>query len=295
MELGKVLVVDDLPDWRYTLSGLLTDAGFSVRSVSSAKEAIQAIKEEFFHVALLDVRLDESDEDNRDGIKLMHELKRNSPSVEIIILTGFADVSMIQEALNPNLQGASAAFCFLEKNHMGDLLAQVKRACEKSKGFLEYLISQGENESVEFKSSIRWDFQKQNVSKDLQIAIARTIAGMLNQKGGVVLIGVDDNGEVVGIENDLKTLRKPTIDEFQVAITDIVRNFLGLNYRDFIHVRFEWVNEKQISIVKVDASPEPVYLIAGDEPQLWVRIENSTQRLNVKSAMDYINNHWGKI
>jgi CheY-like chemotaxis protein len=295
MELGKVLVVDDLPDWRYTLSGLLTDGGFSVRSVSSAAEAIQAIKEEFFHVALLDVRLDESDEDNRDGIELMHEIKRNSPSVEIIILTGFADVSMIQEALNPNLQGASAAFCFLEKDNMSDLMAQVRHACEKSKGFLEYLISQGENEIVEFKSSIRWDFQKKNVNKDLQSAIAKAIAGMLNRKGGIILIGVNDNGIVLGIEDDLKTLRKPTIDEFQVAITDIVRSYLGLKYRNFIHVRFEWVDEKQISIVKVDASPEPVYLISGDEPQLWVRIENSTQRLNVKAAMDYINNHWGKI
>ncbi len=294
MELGKVLVVDDLPDWRYTLSGLLTDAGFSVCSVSSATEAKQAIKEDFFHVALLDVRLDESDENNRDGLKLMHEIKSNNPSVEIIILTGFADVSMIKEALNPNQHGASVAFCFLEKNNMNDLLTQVKRACEKSKGFIEYLISKGENEVVEFKSSIRWDFQKKNVNKDLQSAIAKAIAGMLNRKGGIILIGVNDNGMVLGIEDDLKTLRKPTIDEFQVAITDIVRSYLGLKYRDFIHVRFEWVHEKQISIVKVDASPEPVYLIAGDEPQLWVRIENSTQRLDVKAAMDYINNHWGK-
>jgi CheY-like chemotaxis protein len=295
MDMGKVLVVDDLPDWRNTLSGLLVDGGFSVRSVSSVSEALQAIKDEFFHVALLDVRLDESDEDNRDGIKLMHEIKKNSPSVEIIILTGFADVSMIQEALNPNLQGTSTAFCFLEKNNMSDLMAQVKRACEKSKGFLEYLISQGENEAVEFKSSIRWDFQKKIVNKNLQIAIAKAIAGMLNHKGGIILIGVDDNGRVLGIENDLTTLRKPTIDEFQVAITDSIRSYFGLKYRDLVHVRFDLVSEKQISIVKVDASPEPVYLMAGDEPQLWVRIENSTQRLNVKAAMDYINSHWGKI
>jgi len=293
--MGKILVVDDLPDWRNTLSGLLVDGGFSICTASSTTEALQMIEDEFFHVALLDVRLDESDEGNRAGIALMHEIKKREPSLEIIILTGFADVSMIREALNPDHRGFSAAFCFLEKQDMGDLLTQVRRACEKSKGYIEHLISQGENELVEFKSSIRWDFQKKNINKDLQIAIAKAIAGMLNQKGGVILVGVDDNGKVLGIEDDLRTLRKPTIDEFQVAITDLIRNYFGLKYRDYVRVRFDSINGKQISVLKIDASPEPVYLLAGDEPQLWVRIENSTQRLNVKAAMEYINSHWGMI
>jgi CheY-like chemotaxis protein len=293
MNMGKVLVVDDLPDWRGTLSGLLEDGGFSVRAVAGYEEALQIINDEYFNVALLDVRLDDSDEGNRDGIKLMHAIKQKNPAIEIIVLTGYADVQMIQEARNPDRLGKSAAFSFLEKSNMSDLVMQVKQACEKSKGYIEHLISQGENEAVEFKSSMRWDFQKKNVNKDLQIAIAKAITGMLNQKGGILLIGIDDNGKAVGIENDLKTLRKPTIDEFQVTLTDIVRSYLGLKYRDNIHVRFDWVGEKQIAILKIDRSSEPVYLLAGDEPQLWVRIGNSTQRLNVRAAWDYINNHWG--
>ena len=92
MPAGKILVVDDLPDWRITLSGLLMDQGYDVQTASSIDNALEILEKEYFHVAVLDVRLDETDEDNRDGIQLMHEIKKRRPTTAIIILTGYADV-----------------------------------------------------------------------------------------------------------------------------------------------------------------------------------------------------------
>ncbi|MBN1933458.1 MAG: response regulator, partial [Anaerolineae bacterium] len=113
----RVLVVDDLPDVRTTLSGLLSDEGYDVRSASSRAEALRIMKDvERFHVAVLDVRLDESDEENRDGLSLMHDIKAQYPAVAVIILTGYADVKMVREALQPNQEGVSPAFGFLEKS-----------------------------------------------------------------------------------------------------------------------------------------------------------------------------------
>ena len=132
MYKGPVLVVDDLPDVRTTLSGLLSDEGYEVRSASSRVEALQMLDAERFHVAVLDVRLDEADEDNQDGILLMHEIREKDPNVAIIILTGYATVNMVREALQPDREGASPAFGFLEKSEVDQLPEYVRHAFEHS-------------------------------------------------------------------------------------------------------------------------------------------------------------------
>jgi CheY-like chemotaxis protein len=75
----KILVVDDMPDVRATVSGLLLDAGFDVTSASSKNEALRILRADQFNVAILDIRLDDTDEDNKDGLLLMHEIKKRHP------------------------------------------------------------------------------------------------------------------------------------------------------------------------------------------------------------------------
>ncbi|MBN1922055.1 MAG: CHAT domain-containing protein [Anaerolineae bacterium] len=126
----RVLVVDDLADWRQTLSGLLHDEGFSVTTAANQEEALAALAAQRFDVAVLDVRLDETDERNRDGLYLMHIIRKQSPYTSIIILTGYADKDMVREALQPDEKGHSPAFGFLEKVEpdIKQLIPYVKRA-----------------------------------------------------------------------------------------------------------------------------------------------------------------------
>jgi len=293
---GRVLIVDDLPDVCATLSGLLSDEGYDVRSVSSRVEALQMVDAERFHVAVLDVRLDEADEDNQDGLLLMHEIRERDPTVAIIILTGYATVKMVQEALQRNRDGISPAFGFLEKSEVDRLPEYVKRALEHRARTItppvRELIAQGENDRVEFKSSMRWDFRKNAVSKDLQEAIAASIAGMLNGEGGILLIGVADDGTVLGIEKDLRTVRRRNTDGFQLALAEIVKVYLGIEYMKYVHTRFEPIDGKQVCIVSVQRSPTPVFFVKGGVHTFWVRAGSSTRNLDVKAAMNYIQTHW---
>jgi len=297
MYKGRVLVVDDLPDVCATLSGLLSDEGYDVRSVSSRVEALQMLDAERFHIAVLDVRLDEADEDNQDGLLLMHEIREKDPNVAIIILTGYANIKMVREALQPDREGVSPAFGFLEKSEVDQLPGYVNRAFERAvrdaTPAIADLIAQGENDHVEFKSSIRWDFKKNAISKSLQETIAVAITGMLNSKGGTLLIGIADDGTVLGIEKDLQTLRKPNTDGFQLALTDIVRTYVGLEYMPHIRTRFDIIDGKHICIVSIEKSPTPVFLATGDVHSFWVRMGNSTRNLDVKATMSYIQANWG--
>ncbi|MBI1881080.1 MAG: response regulator, partial [Chloroflexi bacterium] len=58
MSKGRILVVDDLPDWRKTLSGILLDEGYEVQTASSREESLRLLTAGRFHLAILDVRLD---------------------------------------------------------------------------------------------------------------------------------------------------------------------------------------------------------------------------------------------
>lgn len=291
MAAGKLIIVDDLPDWRRTLAGLFVDEGYEVKVAGSAESALQLLDQEYFNVAILDVRLDESNEGNRDGLSLMRKIKSEWPSIEVIILTGYAEVSMAQEALNTDANGVRFAYGFIQKDQTDELVRQVKQAYENS---IQFLISQGEQENIEFKSSIRWDHEKNGVNKEIQFTIAKSIAGMMNYKGGTLLIGVADNGTILGIDKDLTGLRKPDTDGFRLLLTEVIRNYLGLEYSEFIHARFEGIDNKTICVITIYPSSRPAFVSTGSRSEFWVRTGNSTRQLDVKEATDYIQNHWGK-
>jgi len=290
----KILVVDDMPDVRATVSGLLLDAGFEVISASSKHNALHLLRSDQFSVAILDIRLDDTDEDNKDGLVLMHEIKKHHPRTATIILTGYADVKMVREALQPDQDGDSPAFGFLEKTELDQLGEYVNRAIAHTANNgnldLKDIISQGENEHVEFKSSIRFDYTGSE-DKSIKEVIARTIVGFLNSKGGILLVGVADNGLVTGIDRDIQTFSKKNRDSFQLELTNIVNLHIGVEHLSQIHIRFESVTNKLICIISIEKSPSPVFL-KGDDSKLWIRAGNSTRCLGVKAAMNYIATNW---
>jgi predicted HTH transcriptional regulator len=292
MIAGKILLVEDLPDVRITLSGLISDEGYEVRSASNKFDALKLLEAERFHVAVLDVRLDATDQDNKDGLLLMHEIKEKSPNTAIIILTGYADINMVREALQPDREGVTPAFGFLEKTEIEKLPEYIDRAFEYIDTSVRGLIAQGEQEDVEFKSSIRWDYKNSCANKRLQKNILKAIVGMMNNKGGVLLIGVSDDGSVLGIEKDLQTLSKPNRDKAELLLTNIIQSSLGLECIKYLDIHFETIDQKTICAIHIQPSPSPVFLETGGKPEFFVRVRNSTRKLDIKTATEYIRSHW---
>src|ERR1700733_14410999 len=85
---------------------------------------------------------------------------------------------------------------------------------------IEVLIQSGEGQILEFKSSLRWDLNLNQVNKELTKTVAKTVAGFMNAHGGTLLIGVSDGGEVLGIDSDIASLSKKNIDGFELNLRD---------------------------------------------------------------------------
>jgi CheY-like chemotaxis protein len=157
MSQGRILVVEDIPDVRTTICGIIKDAGYYAYPVSTREEALKILETEHFHVAVLDIRLDDSDEDNQDGILLMREIADKHPLVTNIILTGYANVDLIQTALQPDRQGISPAFSFLKKEDIIELPDYIQRAFRLRIKLNESLvIEDSQTQITQLASTIRF-------------------------------------------------------------------------------------------------------------------------------------------
>ncbi len=140
------------------------------------------------------------------------------------------------------------------------------------------LLNEEESKTLEFKSSLRWDYHQGKINKDLEKVIAKTVAAFMNTKGGVLLIGVDDNGEVVGIEKDLSSFNGSK-DGFLKKLSEIINKHLGPESNFLVTVSFFMKDQKNVCVLKVDMSNRPVYLKDDKSNKFYIRTQNSSMEL----------------
>ena len=157
---------------------------------------------------------------------------------------------------------------------------------------LRRLITTGEGAQLEFKSSLRHDFKTGKVNKDLTKVAAKTIAGFLNAQGGTLLIGVQDDGKIVGLERDIASLSRKSTDGFELALRTALGLYLGVEISPEVAVAFVLTGKKDVALVSCRPHPTPVFFKDGARFEFYVRDGNSTRPLNVKESHAYIANHF---
>ena len=131
---NEILVVDDNSDIRILISGILKDKGYIVRMAANFDQASNEIKKKLPDTAIIDVKLDKSD---NDGIALLSQIKKIDSDVPVIMISGHANVQMAVDSLK------LGAFEFMQKPFSSErLLNFVSRAIEnndlkKEKSILE--------------------------------------------------------------------------------------------------------------------------------------------------------------
>ena len=150
------------------------------------------------------------------------------------------------------------------------------------------LISQGEGPKLEFKSSFRWDMTQNKVNRALEAVVLKTLAGFMNSTGGTLLVGVDDNGGITGIEQDYKTLKKQNRDGFEQAVMTATAMKLGAENCQYIHILFHRIEERDVCRIIVSPSLRPVFVKHNGSAKFYLRTGGSTRELNVEEAMAYV-------
>ncbi len=153
------------------------------------------------------------------------------------------------------------------------------------------LISSGESERLEFKSSVRWDFRQARANKALEDVIAKSIAGFMNHRGGSLLVGVSDDGKIVGLQDDYKTFKHKNRDGFELFMNDLVKARLSGEFCALVHCSFHVMDGKDICRILVEASNTPVYIRDGKVARYFLRTGNGTRELDAREAHAHIVQH----
>jgi type I restriction enzyme R subunit len=154
----------------------------------------------------------------------------------------------------------------------------------------EELIQRGESKTLEFKSTLRWSLKEDRQDdKSVTYAALKTIAAFLNTEGGDLLIGVADDGSIVGIEHD----QLENDDKFMRHLSQVVRNGLGDRAGTCIDPKTQIVQGKTVCVVSCQRSPEPVFLKwkgleKTPDGDFFVRSGPGTVKLAPESGQEFV-------
>ncbi len=156
------------------------------------------------------------------------------------------------------------------------------------------MIASGEHGFLEFKSTMRWNWKENRLDKKMEEVILKTISAFSNAEGGKLLIGVTDEGEILGLESDYNTFKEANKDHFELHLRNLVNNAFGKEFGAVnLNVRFPIVNDIEICELDIKASNSPLYSSVVDkngivQKKFYIRSGNSSQELDIEETASYI-------
>ena len=157
------------------------------------------------------------------------------------------------------------------------------------------LIHDGESQFVEFKASLMWDYRQQRANKGLYDPVMKNVVGFMNTSGGTLLIGVSDDGEVLGLEPDYSVMKKGDSDGFENVFNMAFSSMVGVELRHFLQISFPTISGKEICAVTVHPSDRPAYLLNKGTEKFYIRAGNGSQALSVSKAMRYMQSRFDTV
>ena len=155
---------------------------------------------------------------------------------------------------------------------------------------LRSIIRRGEDISTEFKQTLSLDIAKQTKEKYITDSALKTIAAFLNTKGGDLLIGVDDDMNITGIDHELDKFHKGEKDKFLNNFKDLFKKSIGPEFYPFIEQRVVDINNKKVFLVSCNPSDKEVFM---NGVEFYVRTTPATDKLEGQSQVDYIRTRFG--
>ena len=300
-----LLVVDDTPTSVDLLHAMLRD-DFQIKVATNGDRAVAvAQKEPRPAIILLDVMMPEV-----DGYEACRRLKEHPDTalIPVIFITAKTEVEDEQKGLslgavdyitkpfNPDLVKARVEAQFSHYQETRALAEQVEKLQARlARAFTEFtperlaaIIDAGEGDSVEFKSTMRWNLHADRSDKKIENGCLKTVAGYVNTDGGVLLVGVADDGEVIGLGKD----HFQTEDKMLLHWVNLIKAYLGAEFLRCIRSMAHELSGQRVLVVECLPATSPVFFNRDNEESFFARMSNTTQALKPSEVLAYVDEHF---
>lgn len=197
----------------------------------------------------------------------------------IMIICGSLIVAVLYGNKNATVFG-DILNTFLEEN------SEVIGMGEMERSEVERIIEEGECERVEFKSTLRTNLETGEADKRMEKAVLKTIVAFLNSNGGNLLIGVADDGSILGADEASFDNR----DKMNLHLNNLIKSRIGAEFLPQITVMNVEFDDKVVIRVKCSPTEKPVFLTDGKIEIFYVRNGSQTDELTGMALLDYVNN-----
>jgi serine/threonine protein kinase len=171
------------------------------------------------------------------------------------------------------------------------------------------VIAKGEGPQVEFKASMRFPRERRlppNLTEaqrkaalpglyaTLETAALKTIAAFLNSQGGTLLVGVEDDGTVVGIEDDFGTFKAgdQNVDTWQLNLKQKIINAFGPEVWAILDLKLDVTEQGTVARVGCPPRAQPTWLNNKAGQDFYIRAASSTEPLPVDKWSPYVKERW---
>jgi DNA-binding response OmpR family regulator len=285
----KVLWADDQVEIAKTFAYILRSIGADVDFASNGEDALQKVASERYDILLVDLAMPPG---RWGGLWLLEQLKLLPNPPAVIVVSGEGSQTETIQALR------LGATDYVTKEKLAEELPhQVHAALEaRSKSLCDVgaMVASGESAQIEFKSTLRFNLHAKRSDSNIELAALKSITGFLNANGGTLLLGVSDQGEVLGIDLD----QFGSSDKFQLHFWNLVREFIGAEFSEFLDTVIVPVENKSVFAVSCKPSNRPVFVkwkASGEsrhQDLFFVRAGPQTEQLGTRQALAYIQDHF---
>ena len=169
---------------------------------------------------------------------------------------------------------------------LANSLGSSSRDGETPANRIKSLINKGESSRVEFKSTLRWNLKTDRSEKVIERAWLKSVAAFLNSDGGVLLVGVRDDGDILGIEAD----NFENADKYLLHVNNRIQQHIGLEHAGFIGYQLVPVDNTKVLLIECQPSPSPVFLKINKEEEFYIRVGPGSRRLSTSEVVTYVTN-----
>ncbi len=296
-----VLAVDDTPANLDLLHGILrTD--YKVKIATNGPKALElALMEPQPDIILLDVMMP-----GMSGYEVCRRLKSEAATeaIPVIFVTAKTEVEDEQQGLqlgaidyvtkpfHEEIVLARLKTHLTNSQRTRELLEENQKLLSSSENVfsdftedeLNSLMVSGEGHRLEFKSTLRWNLHADRTDKKIENSCLKTVAGYLNAQGGILLIGVSDEGQALGLHHD----GFKSEDRMVLHWVNLIKSYLGAEFMHYIQTTAHTVNNERILAVECQAAGKPVFMSRDNEEVFFVRMTNTTQALKTREVIAYI-------
>jgi putative two-component system response regulator len=300
-----VLAVDDTPANLDILGTILRD-DYKVKVARDGSKALDLAKREPKpDVILLDIMMP-----GLSGYEVCEQLKADpeTSSIPVIFITAKTEIEDEQRGLalgavdyitkpfHPDIVRARLSRHLASHQATRNLIDEIRDLRDnKLRSFakideskLTALLREGEGHELEFKSTLRWNTHADRSDKDIEKACLKTVAGFLNTDGGILLIGVGDAGEPIGLDKD----HFKSEDKLMSHWVDLLKSSLGTEFLRNIRSTVHTVCEQRVLMVECLPAKVPVFFNRDNDGSFYVRMSNTTQALMPREVLAYIEQYF---